>query len=221
MTRKMTFKTLPIGSVFGKLTVIGIAEPSVRSDGSSQGMSLCRCECGVSRAIASSALRSNKYKSCGCLKEAVTHGFNASHRSTGTPTYNTWKSMWARIRNPSETNRLYYTSRGIGVCDRWKSFLNFLEDMGERPSTTHSIDRINNQGNYEPGNCRWATRQEQMDNTRRNRYVSLDGVTKTIAQWSRESGVHQAVIRSRLNRGIDARVAIWTPEGALKKCQKN
>jgi hypothetical protein len=104
--------------------------------------------------------------------------------------HDAWRGMLARCRNPRHPSYKNYGGRGITACERWNSFENFLDDMGKRPSPKHSLDRIDNNGNYEPGNCRWATRREQANNTRMNRFVTFDGRTMTLAQWARETGIH-------------------------------
>lgn len=107
-----------------------------------------------------------------------------SFRNKGNGAYSVWILMKQRCLNPKNPAFINYGQRGITVCDRWKhSFDNFLEDMGERPSKLHSIDRIDNNGNYEPLNCRWATRKVQNNNSRNNRYIEFRGQTKTMAQW--------------------------------------
>lgn len=110
-------------------------------------------------------LLSGHTKSCGCLRLLPkTHGLYKS------PEHNSWGSMCQRVRNPNHIDYKNYGGRGITICERWSKFENFLADMGKRPSGT-SIDRINNDGNYEPGNCRWATRKQQNNNRRDNRGV--------------------------------------------------
>lgn len=99
------------------------------------------------------------------------HASRLRHGMEGTPTYRTWESMIQRTTNPNRNRFRYYGGRGITVCEQWRDFANFFADMGERPPGT-SIDRINNDGNYEPGNCRWATPKEQANNTRRSRRIS-------------------------------------------------
>lgn len=163
-------KIIPIGTVFCRLTVLG--EAPVKN-GHSQ--SLCRCTCEVVRSYTNKELRSGKAKSCGCLRAdkarllATKHGHagNAEKGRRPSSEYSTWLQMWRRCTTPSNKGYRLYGARGIGVCDRWKNFETFLADMGPRPSTRHSIDRFpNNDGNYEPGNCRWATASQQMSNRR-------------------------------------------------------
>lgn len=124
-----------------------------------------------------------------------------------TPIYAAWLAMRQRCSNPRNPKYSDYGGRGIRVCDRWNVFENFLADMGERPEGM-TLDRINNDGNYEPGNCRWADRLTQQGNTRWARNVEYNGKTQTILQWSKETGIHSTLIGWRLSHG-------WTVAQAL------
>jgi hypothetical protein len=128
-------------------------------------------------------------------------------RSGWTPEYRSFKAMWNRCTNLNCANYAEYQGRGIKVCERWRSFTNFLEDMGLRPTPKHTLERINNNGNYEPSNCRWATRQEQSQNRRNCRLFTLNGETMCIAEMARRAGMHHMTLKQRL-------VAGWTPEEA-------
>jgi len=108
--------------------------------------------------------------------------------------------MIQRATNPNHNRSADYAGRGVTVCDDWKVFENFLRDMGERPEGM-SLDRIDNSKGYSPENCRWATPKEQLNNTRRNRFLTLNGETKTVAQWAEEAGINAGTIYSRLGRG--------------------
>lgn len=126
-----------------------------------------------------------------------------------TPEYRTWKRIKTRCYNPNMWSFRYYGGRGIIVCERWKDcYENFLQDMGPRPSTKHSIDRIDNNGNYEPANCRWGIQLEQMNNTSRNKFITAFGKTLTISQWSALMPCDMRMIWRRLRAG-------WSPEDAV------
>jgi len=141
----------------------------------------------------------------------VKHG-GARKKGPCAPEYRVWCAMRSRCRNPNAPGYKYYGGRGITVCDRWDSFAAFVEDVGPRPSMAHTIDRFpDKDGNYEPGNVRWATWLEQGNNQGRNRTVTIDGVSHTLAAWSRISGVDESTIKSRLNRGVDPVAAVCAP----------
>lgn len=151
------------GKKFGKLTVLSIVN---RVKVGERIKWKCRCECGKIKITSSKMLKNGRSKHCGCSKNAK--GINLKHGGKGTPEYNIWASMKARCYNKKSAAYQYYGGRGITVCESWKnSFVCFLKDMGKRPSLELSIDRINNDGNYEPSNCRWATIFEQNKNRRK------------------------------------------------------
>lgn len=129
---------------------------------------MCHCDCGASPICRYGNLIHENTKSCGCLKHDTAATLKHGHKRHGqrTPTYNSWRGMLARCGNPRNNRYINYGARGIVVCERWLRFENFLTDMGERPCGL-SIDRIDNNGNYEPGNCRWATASQQTANQRK------------------------------------------------------
>jgi hypothetical protein len=131
-----------------------------------------------------------------------------SPKSGGSPTYRSWRSMLNRCNNPKHKNYINYGGRGIAVCERWKLFENFLEDVGERPEGT-SLDRINNDGNYEPVNCRWSDAIEQHSNTRRNVIFTINGITGTMAELCRRFQICKHQVWSRINKFN------WPPEKAF------
>ena len=157
-------------------------------------------------------MKSGRIVSCGCAK--IVHGCH-NKPETG---YKCWESMLHRCRYTDKRNCRNHGGRGIRVCDRWQEphgqgFLNFLADMGPRPSMKHSIDRYpNNDGDYEPGNCRWATQKEQTNNTRRNVWIEHNGVSHTIAQWAALVGLDPGTLYSRIITGKwDIEKALTTP----------
>ena len=147
-------------------------------------------------------MRRQTSRSCGCLQRELIVLRVVKHKMSHSPEYYTWDAMIQRCTNAGAISFNHYGGRGITVCDRWlNSFENFLADMGERPSKDHSIDRINNNGNYDPSNCRWATRKEQNRNRRNSRWVGVEGCVKTIAEWSEISGELYQTIHMRLGYG--------------------
>ena len=131
----------------------------------------------------------------GKIHKNRTHG--EAFRNTTTE-YRIWSGMLARTRNSNHRYFGRYGGRGIKVCDRWLKYENFLTDMGRKPSPEHSIDRINNDGDYEPGNCRWATKKEQGNNTSTVRWITYKGETKTLRQWAKHLDMSDAALHYRL-----------------------
>lgn len=142
----------------------------------------------------------------------VVHGMRHSSE------YNTWRSIKVRCRNENDKDYPQYGGRGIKICDRWfDSFKNFIEDMGPRPTSKHSIDRKDNEGDYIPENCQWATKDVQNNNKRTNLIVEFYGKTKTVSEWSQISLVNEQTIHSRLRLGWPAKLAVWAQPGDVKR----
>jgi len=166
----------------------------------------CRCDCGKETVVRSDDLRAGDNVSCGCKKiDQLTE-----HGGTGTPEHKVWCSMIERCHTPTHRNFSDYGGRGIKVCDAWRaSFAIFLCDVGVRPSSKHSIDRYpNNNGNYEPTNIRWATRSQQLRNTRRNRIIVIEGQKLCVAEAAEKYGKSYKLVFNRISRG-------WSPERAV------
>lgn len=153
------------GQRFGRLIVVRFHMPG-RKHPRRIATWLCQCDCGGSTLATKVNLKSGNTRSCGCLKQEILtkHGACVGYKISGT--YRSWQHMHERCRNPNQEGYKHWGGRGISVCDRWQSFENFLADMGERPAG-YSIERIDNDGNYEPSNCKWIPRNEQMQNQRR------------------------------------------------------
>jgi hypothetical protein len=211
----LTAKPVSAGDRFGRLVVIRELESVKTPNGTVNRMVECRCDCGTERAFRLPLLRNGKTKSCGCLFRELAiergHKFGGKkiHGGTGTPEYRIWHGMKARCLYPGNGNYERYGGRGIKVCDRWKdSFPAFLADMGPRPSDEHSIDREDNDGNYEPGNCRWATIEVQANNRSNNIRLEIDGRAMTVAECAEETGLSKELIYIRLKRGLSSVEAV-------------
>lgn len=167
---------------------------------------VCRCECGNVKIYKYNHIKRLDTESCGCLRKEVTSARSKTHALSNSKIFTAHRNMLSRVYDPKSNSYPNYGGRGITVCDRWREpngrgFINFLADMGERPSKGHSIDRIDVNGNYEPNNCRWATVTEQARNRRSNTLLTYNGKTQCIAAWAEETGLAESCIASRLRLG--------------------
>ncbi len=185
------------GQRFGRLVVIEFSN----LDPNRGAFWLCRCDCGKTKAIRGTSLRQGVSKSCGCRGGKWRHGKCESR------VYKVWNNMVGRCYCPSTRRFDRYGGRGISVCDRWRDFLNFYADMGDPPDGL-TLNRIDNDGNYEPGNCRWATWSQQMLNTSQNE-LTHKGITLTVKQWANRIGVKYKTLHRRLHHYH------WSVERAL------
>lgn len=215
----MAKNTSRVGEKFNFLTIIGEIKEKVL-------MAVVECDCGTVKKIRKSRVVSGETKSCGCFARETarktielirekrvltpeararmggTTRYKPSHGMKGSPEYVAWCSMINRCTNKRSTSYRTHGARGIKVCDRWvESFSNFFKDMGCRPSSMHSLDRIDNDGNYEPENCRWATPQQQQRNKRTSTVITHEGKSLTAAEWSEITGIKADTIASRKRRG--------------------
>lgn len=196
------------GRVVGRLTILSLAEK--------RGNKLhwnCKCTCGVSCVVSAQMLSSERTRSCGCLIRETTRALRTIHGVSAVDykTYTCWLDMVRRCENPNVRGFKNYGGRGIKVCDRWKNAALFLADMGICPAGM-SIDRIDVNGNYEPGNCRWATRKEQQNNLRSNKRITFRGKTMTLSQWADEIGMTSNSLSHRLTKhGWSIDRALTTP----------
>ena len=192
-----------VGKQFGRWTVLSGA-PAIKNE----SYWICECRCGTIKNVNGKNLRYKKSLSCGCLslelkKQRIQHGRCRS------PEYQAWSRIKNRCKNKNSKDWYLYGGRGIKVCERWETFENFYKDMGNRPTVNHSIDRINNNGDYEPANCRWATAIEQANNKRSNHLITFKGQTQTLTYWCHTLGLKFDTVERRIN------LLGWTPERAL------
>jgi hypothetical protein len=180
------------GRQFGRLTVIG----GPTTAGRRRIMWLCTCVCGNEKMVRADHLKSGHTESCGCIPS----GPSKSLGLRKDPLYARWRGMIARTTHPDHPRYSDYGGRGIEVCERWKSFQGFAEDMGPTFSPELTLERIDNDRGYEPGNCRWATAIEQARNKRTSYFVTFRGHTKTIAEWSELLGLNYDTVRGRLRK---------------------
>lgn len=203
------------GMKFGRLTAIKLTKPKKKAT-----QWICRCECGTEKSISLTSLKSGETKSCGCLQKETFGRHSITHGMSKIPEYHIWVSMKQRCYDPSATGFSNYGGRGIKVCDRWRtSFTNFLKDVGVRPSIKHSLDRFpNNDGDYEPSNCRWATKKEQAGNRRSCHLLEFNGQIMTISEWSEKTGIPRNAIYLRINHmGWSIERSLTTPTRRPKK----
>lgn len=173
---------------------------------------VCQCDCGRIVCPGSGNLVKGDTTSCGCRLKEVTARRNYRHGLRHNPEYGVWCSIKSRCG--LKTNPAYsdYGGRGIKMCREWEeSFVSFMNDMGPKPSPKHTVERRNNGGNYEPGNCYWATRIEQNNNKRNNVRLTLDGIEKTVPEWARHVGISPGTLHTRLGNGWTAEKAVFTP----------
>ena len=194
-----------IGMRFGRLVV------TERMPSTPRGHSMwrCSCDCGGTKDILGTSLRKGATKSCGCLNAEILRNRFLTHGKTDTRTWRIWRGMFTRCNNENAVSFKHYGGRGIRVCDAWHEFAGFLADMGECPDGC-SIDRIDPNGNYEPGNCRWATNKQQQNNRRDNRFLSAFGKTQTVSQWCEELNLSSSTVWLRISKG-------WPDERVLSK----
>jgi len=187
------------GMTFGSWTVIGFS----RFTSYYAGLWSCVCKCGRRKEVHGQNLTNGKSTQCKACKAR-------KHGGYGSREYNTWESMKQRCFNSNSDSFKGYGGRGIRVCSRWMEFANFFEDMGPRPKG-REIDRIDNDGNYEPGNCRWATKRQQNRNKRPCHYIAIEGVTRCVTEWAEIVGIHRSTIFNRLSHGWDPEKAVLLP----------
>ncbi len=207
------YQSIPRGTNFRDLTgqPFGrLADVKLLGRIKSQVFWLCRCQCGNEKPVSGMNLRTGNVQSCGCLQKERQRKASTTHGLSKTSEYRSYRCMLLRCFDSNHRNFHLYGGKGIIVCDRWReSFENFIADMGSAPSRQHTIDRIDNAKGYEPGNCRWATRTEQMENCRFNRLINHEGKTLTVARWAELTGISREVLWHRVHK------MKWLPHLAL------
>ncbi len=209
------------GQVFERLTVLHDTRvPDKHRKNGRRGW-VCECICGNVITLAHGQLQSGGTRSCGCLSRDTTATRNRSlagiHRkeirSKDFPEYGIWCDMKKRCDNPNYRQFDCYGGRGIKVCERWlHSFDNFYVDMGKRPSNNHTIERINNEGNYSPDNCKWLPKALQAQNKRNNHNLTYNGETLCISEWARRIHINVETLRRRLLNHYSIEEALTTPK---------
>lgn len=186
------------GKRFGRWAVLAQRKRLAQSTNSRW---LCKCDCGTRKIVYGPQLTGGGSKSCGCFraeeaaKRALIHGHTTGNNYS--KEWSSWHSMRQRCLNPRHPSYRYYGGRGITICARWSNFEKFLADIGNRPSPSHSLDRINNNGNYTPKNCKWSDKKEQGRNRRTCVYLTHKGKTKTIAEWAAILGIDWSSMKHR------------------------
>lgn len=206
-----------VGKRFGMLSVL-----SLLGSHSRHVYWLCRCDCGNEAEVPTGSLNSGNTKSCGCQFKIKAIESPTTHSLSRHPMYGMWLRVIQRCEDANCTDYKYYGARGSIVCDSWHSFDNFLRDMGDRPKGG-TLERIDNNLGYNPDNCRWATRFEQMQNTRATRLVEFNGKTQSISMWAREYGIKPRTLNARINRlGYTMEQALSKPVkcGGLLDCKE-
>lgn len=194
------------GLQFGRLTVLSRAD----SDKHGNSRWLCACQCGTQTRVIGNVLRRGATVSCGCFARDHAGEQGTTHGASHTPAYKAWHAMTQRCSNPSNHKWARYGGRGIKVCHQWRDYAVFLRDMGERPRGM-TLDRRDNDGHYEPGNCRWATPLEQASNRGNNVLVNVAGELMTATAASLRLGTNRSTVSRRVRDGWAPDVAANTP----------
>ena len=189
-----------IGKIYGRLTVLSISYDK----NTKKYTSLCKCECGNIKEYDFACVKSGNTSSCGCYYKEVRGKATITHNMSKSKEHKAWRHIKERCFNPNSDCYNNYGARGITMCQRWKdSFENFYADMGKAPSAKHSVDRIDVNGNYEPGNCRWATDKQQSRNRRITYYITYNGESRSTCDWEDLLGLKRGRLRAAYKKGID------------------
>lgn len=215
-TRK--YSTALVGQKFNHWTVVGYSHYQ-----NCQDFWVFKCDCGVVRPVVAMRVLKGRPRSCGCKNPVNKTAIRTAHGQSGTPEHKLWKSLRGRCDNPKNPRFEYYGGRGIKVCQGWRAFPNFKADVGTRPSVLHSLDRVDNDGNYSCGKCdeclangwpmnvRWATQKQQTRNRRVTQWVEYQGERRPLSDWCERLGIPFTRTDSRLTRGWSIQDAFTLP----------
>jgi len=196
---KIMYKNI-IGQRFGRLKVVSFSH---KDKSKKHSFFFCKCDCGNEKVVCSDNLKKGDTKSCGCLQKELTGKRFTTHGMSRSSIYHRWQNMVNRCLKNSDPAYKNYGGRGITVCDRWLKFENFYEDTKKGYKKDLTLDRINNNENYEKSNCCWATRKEQQQNTRRTIKIEYKNQKMCLKDWSKKLGIKYECLWYRLNNGWD------------------
>lgn len=192
---------------YGRLTAV----KQVENDKHNHRQWLCRCECGNEIVVLQNSLTSGRTRSCGCYYKETRRTSARTHGQSKTRLFHIWAEMLERCKNTNRHDYKYYGGKGVTVCEEWKVFEVFAKWAHESGYAENlSIDRIDSNGDYTPANCRWADWVTQMNNTNRNHFITANGETHTVAEWSRITGISLSTLNYRISGG-------WKPEDIISK----
>ncbi len=196
------------GDTFGLLTVVEFAGRNARY----QAMFNVKCSCGSVTTVLGTNIKKGNTTRCNSGAHRAVHGL------TGTAEYVAWRAMMWRVNAKHPAVAPYYRDRGIVVCDKWRaSFVEFLRDMGPMPKAGMEVDRNHSDGNYEPSNCKWSSRKDQMRNTPSNNNVTINGRTQCLSAWAEESGISAVTLSFRVKRGWPENLLLSKPDKKRKR----
>lgn len=208
------------GQRFGRLVVL----QRVKKENNKNTFWLCKCDCGKEKTVRAECLKSKNTQSCGCKQREST----LIHGKSNTKLYTVWSAMIQRCYNKNSKVYKYYGGRGIVMCDEWKNSFQAFYDWAmangydeNLPQGKCTIDRINNEGSYEPNNCRWTTQKNQSNNTRRNHFVTINGKTQTMQQWADEYNMSKHTFYARYSKGLRGNDLIAPVAKRQKRRDKN
>jgi hypothetical protein len=212
-------KAITPGDRCSRWTVLDKSEMRHYPSGAQQLFWMCRCDCGTEQWVGDYKLRTGHSRSCGCLQAGVTTKRSLKHghskRGERTSIYGIWRNMVSRCTNPNMPEYARYGARGITLCERWMTFENFLEDMGEPPEGL-TLDRLDNNGNYHKENCCWRTPVEQARNRRNTINVTFNGETRPLIEWCERLGLSYRTIRARHAAGWSTEELFTVPIGTKR-----